>query len=142
MNRKGVDLLANEVIYIILFALAISLSFALIYKYTNNASSVQDYYSKEIARVIDSSVPGDNISLNIDKAVSVAEKNGISISSGNSFKFDSANHRVCVLLSKGNPSCYSYFNDVSVVLPDNSIDLGNPDNWIHFSIVSSSGGVK
>jgi hypothetical protein len=142
MNNRGLfDLTTNELAYIILLVLAVGLTFLVIWSKSDGAGTWSGYYSQEIVRIIDASKPGDNISLNVQKGTDIAQKNKVDISiPSNMFKFDSKNHEVCVTLSKGQATCYSYFNDVSIIHDD--ISYGMPENVLHFEIVSpSSAGV-
>ena len=94
MNNRGISLLTNEVAYIILLVLAIALTFAVVYKYQNNAGAWQDYYSKEIVRIINSGEAGDEISFDVQKGTEIAKKNGLDLQSGELFTFDSAKNVV------------------------------------------------
>ena len=138
MNNRGISLLTNEVAYIILLVLAIALTFAVVYKYQNNAGAWQDYYSKEIVRIINSGEAGDEISFDVQKGTEIAKKNGLDLQSGELFKFDSAKKEFCVLLSKGKQSCYSYFKDLTIVAEKQPIEFGVPGNILHFRIVTPS----
>ena len=142
MNKRATNFLTNEVAYIIFLVLAIALTFAVVWKYQDNASNWQDYYSKELVRVIDSGQAGDNITFNVQKGTEIAKKNGLDIQANTLFKFDSKNHNVCVSLSKGNPTCYSYFKDLVIVTDAQPIEFGVPDNVLHFSIVLPSSSVN
>jgi hypothetical protein len=139
MNKKALfNLTANEVAYVILLALAVVLTFMVIWKYTGNAGTWQEYYAKEIVRVIDASKPGDNIGLDVQKGTEVAKRNGVDLLKGNMFNFDSKNQEVCVLLSKGSATCYSYFNYVTIVSDSQPIEFGVPNNVLHFNVVAPS----
>lgn len=142
MNKKATNFLTNEVAYIILLVLAIALTFAVVYKYQNNAGTWQDYYSKEIVRMINSGQAGDEISLDVQKGTEIAKKNGLDLQSGDLFRFDSAKKEVCVSLSKGKPSCYFYFRDLTIVAEKQPIEFGVPGNVLHFKIVSPSSAIK
>jgi hypothetical protein len=139
MNKKALfNLTANEVAYIILLALAIVLTFMVIWKYTNGAGTWSDYYAKELVRVIDAGKAGDNVSMDVQKETEIAKRNGRDLQKGDLFVFDSKKHNVCVNLGKGSPTCYYYFNDVVIVTKAQPIEFGVPGNILHFDIVKPS----
>jgi hypothetical protein len=88
------------------------------------------YYSKEISRVINLANPGDKITLDVQKATEIAKDN--EIAKEEIFSFDNVNDKVCVKLSPGKKTCYSYFNDVDIV--NYKIEIGVPNNVLTFEI--------
>ena len=139
MNKLGLfNLTFKEIIPLILIAFAAALIFAVIWQHTNNASNWQDYYAKELVRIIDSSKPGDNVSMDVQKGTEIAKTSGLDLLNDKLFDFNSMNHEVCVKLGKGSPTCYSYFNDVTILTSAQPIEFGMPTNTLHFNLVAPS----
>jgi len=131
MNKKAQsDVLMNNVVYLILLAIFVVGMFAFIWQQSNGAAVWEDYYVKEIVKVIDLSKPGDQVTIDVQKATEIAKKNEVGFSE--IFKFDNANNEVCVKLSQGRATCFSYFNDEDVIFED--IELGVPVNILKFSV--------
>ena len=73
--------------------------------------------------MIDSAIPGDEISLDVHKATEIAINNGVQTFS-EIFIFDNANNKICVKLAKGTRNCYNYFNNVDLLSPQIKLGLG------------------
>jgi hypothetical protein len=113
MNKKAI--LTANVIYIIITVIFLGGLAASLWLVQNNAKFLGDYYSKELSRTINLAEPGEKITLDVHKATEVAQRNGIPFEE--IFQFDNEQNRVCVKLSKGVKTCYSYFNSVDVKNP-------------------------
>jgi len=103
----------------------------------NGAAIWEDYYAKDVVSVIDSAKPGDVIILDVQKATEIAKKNKIT-SFEEIFQFDNMKGELCVKLSRGRASCYSYFNNVNVAIVHNNkwIHFLEPINRLHFQIIT------
>ncbi|MBU0760878.1 MAG: hypothetical protein KJ600_02245 [Nanoarchaeota archaeon] len=139
MNNKASSLVRSNLAYLILLVIVL-LPFAVFAGNQMNGASIwSKYYAKEISRVINLAEPGDIISLDVHKATKIAKSNGITRLRKEVFTFDNANKEVCVKLSPGRETCYSYFNDVDVINED--IELGvskNAGNILVFEIKEST----
>lgn len=114
MNRKASDdVLMSNVIYIILTVTAFALTFFIVRSHYNGASTWEEFYSKELTKVINLAESGDAVILDIHKATEIALDNEVPFNE--IFAFDNLEKEICVKLSKGRKTCYSYFNNVDVV---------------------------
>ena len=78
------------------------------------ASVWSEYYVKEIIKAIDLAEPGDEIWIDVQEAVVIALRG--EVDRGKIFSVDNLKNDVCVKLSKGRKTCFSYFNKVDVVI--------------------------
>jgi len=142
MNKKAKfgDIVIDNVIYLVLLIIFFVGMLAFANSKANGASVWEDYYAKEISKVIDSSSSGDNFVIDVHKATEIAKKNKLD-SFEEIFSFDNFKNEVCVKLSRGRASCYNYLNEVNVAVSgDKWIYLAEPVdgesvNRLHFSIL-------
>ena len=131
MNKKASQTLWENTIYIVLAVVFFS---TVLYFVLNNqfgSSFYENYYSKEISRAINLAKPGDNITLDVQKATEIAQKNKLQ-SFSEIFSFDNTNNEICVKLSLGRKKCYSYFNNVGIT--NLQLKLAEPINILSFTI--------
>lgn len=113
-DKKGTILLEN-VIFIILNLVYITILVLFLFRQGNGAIILEQSYAKNIALLIDSSKPIMEMKLGMEDAMDLAEKNGVSREeivkiNGNIVK---------VKLSEQGGYDYSFFNNVDVsVYPD------------------------
>ncbi len=142
MNRKATvgDIVMDNIVYLIILIIFFVGMLAFVYSKMNGAAVWEDYYAKEIVKVIDLSKPGDEIVLDVHKATEIAQKNKVDFES--IFKFDNIKNEVCVKLSAGRASCYGYFNNVDVAITSGNklIFLAEPVNRLHISIKEGGKG--
>ncbi|MBX4196465.1 hypothetical protein KW805_02675 [Candidatus Pacearchaeota archaeon] len=133
LNRRGSigEILHDHIIYLILVALFVAGMSAFLYLQMNGAGLWGDYYTKQIALLIDQGKPGDEFHLDVGKAVSIAQKNGVS-DVVNLFVFSNENNEVCARLSPSGKSCVSYFNDVKVI--GVKTEFGVPNTVLSFRL--------
>lgn len=136
-NKKGatLDSLWDTVLHIIILGMFASFIFVFIHHQENGTAFWEDYYAKEIARVIDMAKPGDEINFDIHKATAVAKNNDFNFNS--IVRFDNKKKEVIVKLSNFGETRFSYFNDVDV--ENLGIELGVPTNVLHFKIKPKEG---
>jgi hypothetical protein len=114
MKKRG-QILVENVVFIVLNLLFLSILIVFIYMQGNGAVLLEQSYAKNIALLIDSSQPVMDLKLNMQDAFDLADKNGINREdivkiNGNT---------VTVKLSAEGGYKYSFFNDVDVsVYPD------------------------
>lgn len=114
MNKKGVILMEN-VIFIVLNLLFISILALFIYKQGNGAVVLEQSYAKNIALLIDSAKPVSELRLDMEDAMDLAEKNGVNREE--IVKIEG--NIVIVKLNKDSGYQYSFFNDVdATAYPD------------------------
>lgn len=109
MKKRG-QILVENVIFIILNLIFLTILILFIYSKTGSEALLEEKYSKQIALMIDSAKPGMIIHLNMEDAIEKAEKNNWGIKKIVSV---SGNTITVQLREKGGNS-YSFFNDVDV----------------------------
>src|SRR3989344_2704648 len=113
MDKKGTNVLLDNVVYVILAIIFFSMILYFLRNQWFQASFYENYYSKEISKVVNLAKPGDEIVLDVQKATEIAQKQSLR-SFSEIFQFDNVNNEICVKLSAGRKKCYTYFNDVDV----------------------------
>jgi len=141
INRKGEfgELLFSNVSYLVLLIIFFAGILYFVMQQQEGAGVWEDYYAKEIVKIIDFSNVGDNICLDVHRATEIAQKNNVN-SFSEIFGIDNAGNEVCVKLSKGRKTCFSYFNKVDVVNVDLKLGEGKDEsgrdvNLLCFNIV-------
>lgn len=109
LNKKG-DILIENVIFIVLNVIFISILILFLWKQGSGAVLLEQSYSKQIALIIDSAKAPMEIKLNMEKLFEISQKNEMDFSevaaiTGNIVK---------VKLSQKGGYEYSFFNDVKV----------------------------
>ena len=132
MNNKAESNLTSNLIFLILLALFIGVMGLFLYAQNSGAAVWEDYYAKEIVKLINMAEPGDEIVLDIQKGTEIAGSENVG-SFSEIIEFKSQINTVCVKLSPGGQTCYEYFNDVDVV--NYEIKLGVPINLLSFKVV-------
>lgn len=137
MNKKAdiMGIVGDNVIYIILLILFFIGMLFFVYSKSNGANIYEDYYAKEIAKMIDMAKPGDDFAIDIKQVSLVAQKNKM----GNYeeiFSFNNIKNEVCVKLTSAKGRCFSYFNNVSVDYDETGkfVHYAEPENRLHFVI--------
>ncbi|MDO8459809.1 MAG: hypothetical protein Q7S74_01745 [Nanoarchaeota archaeon] len=142
MNKQASlnEIIMQTTIYIILVVIFFIGAFLFISSQMNGAAVWEDYYSKEISTIINAAQPGDTVKLDVYKATEIAKKNNIP-SFSEIFTFDNAKNKVCVKLSLGRKTCYSFFNDVDIKDPEIKLgqfkEDGSPINILNFALTES-----
>ncbi|MGY4884681.1 MAG: hypothetical protein ACP5NZ_03850 [Nanobdellota archaeon] len=109
MKKKGTILVEN-VIFIILNILFLSILILFLVKQGSGAIVLEQAYSKQISILIDSAKPPMEIKLDMEKGRKLAEEKNINFESAVKI----TGNQVKVKLSDGEGYTYSFFNDVSV----------------------------
>tara|TARA_Y100000034_G_C6753031_1_gene334902 strand:- start:372 stop:800 length:429 start_codon:yes stop_codon:yes gene_type:complete len=118
MNRKGQSLggiLTSNVIYLVFAVLFFFILLWFVLSQQGGAAVWEDFYAKEISKMINLAEPGDEITLDVHGATEIAQDNEVR-SFSEMFVIDNSENEICVKLSKGRRSCYNYVNDVEVDL--------------------------
>lgn len=131
MNKRALsEVLWNNVLYLIILIFFIIGIFMFISDQWNGAAIREDYYAKEIVRIINLAEPGDVVTLNVQKATEIGKKNNVDFN--DMFRIDNEHKEICVRLSSSRRTCYSYFNDVSI--DKSEVRLGVPENILYFEV--------
>ena len=107
INKRG-EILVENVLFIVLNIIFISLLIFFLFKQGSGAILLEQTYSKQIALMIDSAKPTMEIKLNMEKAQKIAEENKIDFNEVVSI----TGNVVKVKLSQKGGYEYSFFNDV------------------------------
>ncbi len=143
MNKKAEveDLLKSYLVYFILLVIFVSGMFYFIYQQREGADVWANYYSNEMAKVIDFMEEGDSICLDVHKASEIAEKNEVGTGS-EIFEINNIKNEVCVKFSKGIKRCTNYFNNVEIVNLDFKLATYKDKKFVNtlcFNAVKSGG---
>lgn len=134
MNKRAEEEVMGTLMANVIFVILVALFFGGMLYYENmqkNGAAIwADFYVKEIVKVVDMANPGDEITLNVQRAVEIAVKKDVAY--GDIFNFDNTRNEICVKLSPSRHTCYKYFNDVDVV--GAGVVLGVPEDILHFKI--------
>ena len=119
MNKRretGTDILEGNVVYIILFVLFFGGMVYYIWGYQDGVVLWEDFYAKEIARLVNNAEPGREYIFDVTKATKIAKRNGYD-STSDIIKFDNRNNLVIVSLNRndGKGAGFPFYNDVDVV---------------------------
>jgi hypothetical protein len=132
VGKRGSETLRENIIFLILNLLFLSVMFLFLYLRTGDAVPLEEKYAKQIALLIDSAEPGMIISLDMEDALNIAKRKGLSTGEvvsgedkdvegeiaevGNEIVMINENIVTVRLRQRGNYS-YSFFNDVKVNEP-------------------------
>jgi len=141
MDKKGEggDILYDVIIYLILLVIFFVGMLYYVLQQQGGAAIWEEYYAKEIVKMIDFSRAEDEFFFDVQRASEIAKKNGV-LNFNKMFSFDNAAHEVCVKLNVGRKTCYSYFNDVDIINADLKFAEGKNEeredvNVLYFKIV-------
>jgi hypothetical protein len=121
-NKKGTILFEN-VIFIVLNILFLTILILFLYKQGNGAIVLEQSYAKNIALLIDSAKPITEIKFNMEDAFKLAEKNGVAREE----IVNITENIVIVKLSTKGGYQYSFFNDVEATAYP---DIPSENNYI------------
>ncbi|HIG52175.1 TPA: hypothetical protein EYQ19_02040 [Candidatus Pacearchaeota archaeon] len=135
MDKRGVadNVLLGNIIYIILGILFFIGMFYFVMGYQDGAAFYEDFFSKEIARLINVANPGQEVYLDVTEIVGIALGNGKK--KEEIFIFDNINNEVIVSLRQGTGASFSFFNEVDVVESRVELVSGSANtNRLYFKI--------
>jgi hypothetical protein len=113
-NKAG-QILINNVIFVLLNLLVLSIALGYIFIQGNGVIVLEQSYAKNIALLIDSAKPVTEMKINMEDAFKLAEKNGLK--KEEIVKIEG--NEVIVKLSLNGNYKYSFFNNVdATVYPD------------------------
>ena len=107
INKRG-DILIENIIFIVLNVIFVSILIFFLFKQGSGAVLLEQTYSKQIALIIDSAKPVMEIKLNMEKAQKIAEENKLNFNE----VVDITGNVVNVKLGQKGGYEYSFFNDV------------------------------
>ncbi len=109
VKKRGAMLVEN-IIFLVLNLAFLAILVIFLVNQGSGASVLEDSYSKQVALLIDSAMPGMSMKINMNSAMQVADKNG--------FPFDQSlvikDQYVTVKLGNNSEKSYQFFNDINV----------------------------
>ena len=132
------NIVINYVIYILIVVVFFIITMLYVTAFQDGAVALEDFYAKQIVKIIDLSAPGEEVYLDISKATKVALRRGQSFS--NIFQFDNVNNVISVSLAPGRATSFPFFNDVDIVewrIESPSPGAGPITNRLYFKIVEA-----
>lgn len=112
MNKKAISNLMENLVYILLVLVFISVLFFAVTRAGSQAGFYEQTYAKQIALLIDKSKLGMNIELDTFELQRLARKNNFN---GNIVSIDNNENKISVKLIDGKGYDYRFFSDVDVV---------------------------
>jgi hypothetical protein len=113
MNKRGITLLLENIIFIILNLIFISIMIFFLLSKSGSAAVLEEKYAKEIALALDSSQPGMMITMNMADAVSTAQQN-LGKNNVNDDIVTFSQNAVTVKLGTPKGYSYSFFNNITI----------------------------
>lgn len=110
-NKRGTEMLAGELIFVILNLVFISILIVFLVLRVNDMAVLEQMHAKQIALIIDSAKSGMAINLNMEKAFDNREK-GFALEE--IVAIDNEHNLVTVKLHKDGGYSYSFFNEAEV----------------------------
>ena len=107
INKKG-NILTQNIIFIILNLVFLSILIIFLFSKMGNAALLEENYAKQIALILDSAEPGMVISLNMEDAIKIANKENRNLNNIVSVQ----DNVVTVQLREKGSYSYSFFNDI------------------------------
>ena len=127
MNKKGVDLLAENIVYIVVVVLFLSAMFFAVNQVGRQVTLYEQVYAKQIALMIDKAEPGMQIEYRNFRMFKFAADNN---APREIVHIDNVANVVTVRLSPGNGYRYEFFNDVDV-----SWNILHEETIVNFNIL-------
>ena len=109
MKNKRANILTENIVFIILNLVFISILIIFLFARTGDAAVIEEKYAKEIALALDSARPGMSILINMDDAVKIAEKNNLPLENIVTIQ----GNIVTVKLRENGEYSYSFFNNIN-----------------------------
>ena len=127
MDKRGdTSIMMNSIIYIIIFILFFSLMFWFVGSYSNGSALWEDFYSKEIVRLINTAKPGEEFKIDVTPLAVVASRSGKPIK--DIVSVDNVNNQIIVSTKLNSGVSFKFFNDVDIVDWFVESPSGSPDS--------------
>lgn len=141
-NKRGAtgdhSLTANVIYLIIALTFFIGM-FYFVTAMQDGAAKWEDFYSKEIANLVNLAEPGQEVFLDVSHAASIAFKNEKGPS--DIFTFDNVNNKVIVSLRQNSASSFSFANKVDVIDARVELPSGSAETTrLYFKILEEQRG--
>ena len=127
MDKRGdTSIMMDTIMHIVVFILFFLVMFWFVNSYSNGAAFWEDFYAKEIVRVINGAEPGMEFKIDVTPLAVAAFKLNKPIK--DTIYIDNVNNKVVVSSRISTGTSFGFFNDVDVV--DWSVEgpSGKPEN--------------
>lgn len=108
MSRRGVNLLMNQILFIILIVAFAAIMITFIVRFGTRASIQEQIYAKQIALAIEKARAGTSVTMDISELYSFIKENRFE---GRIVNIDNENKKVIIHLASGTGYSFSFFND-------------------------------
>jgi hypothetical protein len=135
INKRGTgEILTNNLIYIILFLVFFMLMFYFVVGFQDGSSVWEEFYAKEIVKIVNEAEPGTEIYLDVTALTKIAFKHGKS--RNEIITFNNLQNLVIVSLTSKRGTSFNFFNDVDIVEPSiKLISGGKETNRLYFKVM-------
>lgn len=127
-SKRGVNLIAGNVVFIILNVVFLAIIIIFLISKMGNASVMEEKYAKQIALSLDNAKPEMMISINMKDAFDAARKNLGEKNLNQSVQING--NLVTVKLQDGKGYTYSFFNNINI---SNSYIDGKNNEYIIYT---------
>ena len=141
MNKRAVsELLTSDVVFLLLLLVVFSGVLYYVTGFEDGAALQEDFYAKELAKIINSAGPGTEVVLDVSRATEIAFNRGKK-DFDSLFSFDEKNGEIKVSLRLNGGTTFPYFTDVKIEdvevkeLSGGFDEKGNGINQLFFKIV-------
>lgn len=127
MNKRGDfdNVATREFLYLVVFLAFFIILLLYVRGYTQQAVLWEDYYAKQLAHLIDGSLPDTTITMDVTQATRIAHATGKRYS--DIFSIDNENKQISVSLRPGAATRFSYLSNKTVLDPQIKLLSGGID---------------
>jgi hypothetical protein len=135
LGKRAMSTLMENVMYLIILGVFLAMISLFLWSRANSAYIWEDFYAKELSRIVSAGSSGDVYRLDVQKATTIAKRNGLNIKEASTlFIFNAQKNEVCVKLSNGEGKCHPYLSSLAVT--EEKIELAAPTNFLSFELKS------
>lgn len=116
MNKRGMDLFTGNLVYLIILVVFLLFMFSIIGSYANGAAFYEDFYAKEITKIINKAEPGMEFKIDVTPLARAASKNQKPIE--DIIFVDNVNNKIIASARIGSGTSYGFFKDNDVLMLD------------------------
>lgn len=117
-NKRGINLMLANVMFLVINALAFSGAFAAVSRVGTTATAFEESYAKQIALLIDASKPGTKIEIDVSDLAIIANERAFYPT----VQLNCAENEIFVKLTSTSGYTYKYFTQLEKC--DYELDLG------------------
>jgi hypothetical protein len=114
MNKRGdTNIIMDNLIYLVIFIAFFLMMFWFVGSYSNGSAFYEDFYAKEISRIINSASPGMEFKIDVTPIAVAAFKNKKPLK--DIVSIDNVNNKVIISSRSNTGTSFSFFKDVDIV---------------------------